>query len=710
MGKLDAALDLAERGAKIFPLIENSKKPIFEGWPDNASSDPERIRRWWTDPVLQWERSYNIGVTGLLIWDIDVKNGVDGEATLAELTAKHGPIPTSLTVRTPSGGKHIYLRSGNRVRNSAGKLGAGLDVRGYHGYVVGPGSEIDGKKYQIIVDSPIVDAPEWMVLTSMVAPGLARIREPGAIAENVELDAAKDKARTRAFLKEAPKAIQGASGNDTTFRVAVRVGDFGISEPVCLDLMLGEWNEACSPPWAPDELAEVVSHAYRYRGEPLGVDSLDAAFALPPPELDDADAASSGANAVSESERAAWNLKTSRTGVLLMTLSNADAILRKHPAFQGVLAFNEFQQTIFICQSPPWENARGAWTHRPWTDIDTLWAMRWLQSNSGGRMASITLETTRQAVELVASSHQFHPVQNWMNKLSWDGKKRAGSLFSWYFGAEDTPFNAAISLCFLVSMVARTMVPGCKVDTVPTLIGEQGNMKSMALSVLGGEWFRDSAFDMRSKDAFIAIQGCLLYELAELASVNRTEVEGVKAFISSRTDTFRPPYGRSVVHFPRQCVFVATTNQELFLKDSTGNRRFWPILVGKIDLENLERDREQIFAEAVAAYRAGARWWLPRDLEAEATKIQDQHHAVHPWEQIISEHLEVNRFIYAQGVHMNTLLPLVVRDAAQWNRGTVTILGEILNRLGWQSKLCRIQGEQGERVRKYFPKAPPPWV
>ena len=306
--------------------------------------------------------------------------------------------------------------------------------------------------------------------------------------------------------------------------------------------------------------------------------------------------------------------------------------------------------------------------------------------------------TAQQAMETIGAQTRIHPVRDWMDSLVWDTKPRLSTWLIDYFGVEDSPYVQAVARAWLISAIARIYQPGCKADGVLVLMGEQGAKKSQGLKVIGGDWFRDSIFDLSNKDAFIQLRGVWIYELSELSSLARADVEKVKAFMSSQVDSYRPPFGRANVEVPRQLVFAASTNAPEFLKDQTGNRRFWPVDVAdNIDIPELTTAREQLLAEAVAAYKAGEKWWLSKREEAEAKEEQDNHLAADPWEAKIRSCIKGLDGEF--GFSINDILMQIETDVAKWQGGWDSRVGNVIKKLGFYKKQVTYNGE---RVRRYF--------
>ena len=268
-----------------------------------------------------------------------------------------------------------------------------------------------------------------------------------------------------------------------------------------------------------------------------------------------------------------------------------------------------------------------------------------------------------------------------------------------YAGGDDCELNQTLSERFAVSCVARVMQPGAKVDTVLILAGRQGLGKSTFFRALcGADWFRDTALDIRNKDAFLALRGAWLYEMAELASVRARDAETVKAFLSATVDHYRKPYARNMVAQPRQCVFVGSTNEPSFLADPTGARRFWPVKVDRPpDVARVEQDRDQLWAEAVVRYRQGAAWWLEAGEGAELGDVHERYSHEDPWKTAITEWLAggADRFTVTE-----VLTDAVRMDLDKQAKHHEMRVGGILAGLGFEKKRTRINGARAYRWSK----------
>ena len=356
--------------------------------------------------------------------------------------------------------------------------------------------------------------------------------------------------------------------------------------------------------------------------------------------------------------------------------------LRAAPELAGLVRFNEFAARVEFARPAPWRHVEPG---LEWTDADDVDLQAWLQIRGLEVKARGTIA---DCVSRVARDNPRHPVRDYLAGLAWDRRERLTHWLLDYLGADGPPaYLEAVGPAFLVSAVARVMRPGCQADHVLVLEGPQGTGKTSAVRILGRPWIAEGIPDLANKDAALHLAGVWLVELSELAGMRRSEVEHVKAFLSRNVDRYRPPYGRRTVDEPRQCVFVATTNEAAYLRDPTGNRRFWPVRCTNIDLAALERDRDQLLAEAATRYRDGEAWHLTAEQAELAGSEQDARHYVTELEEDVREYLER---MAAQG-YIELAVRDVLRDALGINssddpRAAAAIgdrVAAAMSRAGW---------------------------
>jgi hypothetical protein len=298
---------------------------------------------------------------------------------------------------------------------------------------------------------------------------------------------------------------------------------------------------------------------------------------------------------------------------------NLCTILRWDERWRGRLTYDDFA-------------AEGLIDGRAQTDDDLLYLMEWIGVRYGIHPSR---DAVAGAVRLVSREWTSHQVRDYLEGLTWDGTKRVEGLLVKHMAADPSQawLYGRYSLRWMISAVARILKPGCKVDTMLILKGQQGAMKSSAFAALAGQWFGDSPIKIGTDDAPQALQGVWVQEIPELDSMRKREVTEIKAFLAAQVDRYRVRYDRLWTIRPRQVVMVGTTNEEVFLADTTGSRRYWVAdVVGPIDLDQIRRDRDQLWAEAVALYRAGKQWWLAKDEDVQRDERNEGYQQEEPWE------------------------------------------------------------------------------
>lgn len=403
--------------------------------------------------------------------------------------------------------------------------------------------------------------------------------------------------------------------------------------------------------------------------------------------------------------------------------ANVITALSFDAAFTGALVLDEFAQEIVVTRALPWD-AADIVHPRPWGEADDVRCAEWLQRHE----INVPPAVVGRSVVAVARNIRVHPVRDYLTGLAWDGTPRLDAWPVTYLGAEDTRLHRAMGAMWMISAVARIMRPGCKADHMLILEGPQGIRKSTALKALASdEWFTDELAELGSKDAAQQMRGVWIIEMAELDAIGRTDVSRIKAFLTRTTDRYRPPYERYVVTVPRQCVFAGTVNPDTYLRDETGNRRFWPVRCGDIDLDALRRDRDQLWAEAVVRFNAGSAWWMEdKELAVLAGVAQEARVQPDSWNVLIdrwlvSEKRQVNvgsgsydawRDEYVRrptpliDVSVEEILGQAIGlEAAKWGRSEQMRVAAVLKAKTWQR--YRTNGSEKDGIpREWRYRAP----
>lgn len=373
-----------------------------------------------------------------------------------------------------------------------------------------------------------------------------------------------------------------------------------------------------------------------------------------------------------------WERKLLRTkdNSFRKALTNVNVALGYHPDMRGRLRWNELACVVEKAKAPPWGR------EGEWTDADDAEAIMWMERAG---LPSFSPAMVRQAAESVARDHAYHPVRDWLASLQWDGTVRLPSWLGTYFGATNPEaYLADVGTWWLVSAVARAFRPGCQVDHVIVLEGDQGMGKNEAIQrLVGPEYLDQMSESLGQKDALMKLRGKWVLTLDELSSLKRTDIEKVKAFITDRIDRYRSPYGRRMESHPRQCVFIGTTNSSEWMADATGGRRWWPVRVTSLDFDGLSRDRDQLWAEAVARLESNEKWWPSTAEERErCADAVDEVVQVDPWESKIETYLAAR-----DQVEMADLLGSALgKEPKDWTRYDETRCGYVMKRLGWKRK------------------------
>ncbi len=318
--------------------------------------------------------------------------------------------------------------------------------------------------------------------------------------------------------------------------------------------------------------------------------------------------------------------------------ANVVTYLRFHPDWQGVIAYDAFAEAVITTRPPPWHLADGPrdLKHGIWSESDTARAVNWLMRDG---FLKVPPKAVDDSLLVVSESNIVHPVLDYLRDLKWDARQRLPSFLPDYFGTSDNEYTRGIGVRWMISAIARIHKPGCQVDCTLLIEGTQGLGKTSAFRALVPVpgWYADTGITIGDKDSYQNLHGVWIYGLDEIDSLKRGELTKVKNFLTATQDRYRPSYGRRAQTFPRQCIFGGTTNEDEYLSDRTGNRRFWPVRAGRIDVEAIARDRDQLWAEARTRYESGEPWHVDtpelRKLCAveQGARIQQD-----PWTEIVA--------------------------------------------------------------------------
>jgi putative DNA primase/helicase len=380
-------------------------------------------------------------------------------------------------------------------------------------------------------------------------------------------------------------------------------------------------------------------------------------------------------------------LQVNKSNTPLKSISNTVFYLQRHPELKGCIQYSTFDHETFITGKLPFCDDSRIGTS--WQDADDIALSVWLARHS----CPNNKNDIPQAVDLVAKENPYHPVADYLASLKWDGKERLDAWMTTYLGVESSEYSMAVGSRWMTAAVKRIFEPGCKCDYMLILEGVQGKSKSMALAALAGKWYVEDLAHVGSKDSKQQLQGAWIIEIAEIDKLGKQEAGDVKTFLTQRHDRFRPAYGRRLTKVPRQCVFAGTVNPDVYLKDETGGRRFWPVKCLQIELKDLAEARDQLWAEAVMLYKSGAPIYLETEaLEYLATIEQAKRFAVDAW------HFDVSKYCACKNiVFMDEILTALSVELHQRNNSHSIRINKIMRSLGYNAQRSR---EGGMRYTK----------
>jgi predicted P-loop ATPase len=654
------ALVLAEQGYHVIPL--NDSVAILKDWPALASTDPEVISNWWRDfPEA------NIGIaTGhkVVVIDQDPRHG--GVASLAKLEAQYGKLPVTLTVVTPGGGRHYYFQQpvNFKIKNSIGGLAEGIDVKGYHGYVGAPPSVrvATGKVYSFEVH-PSVD---WTTVPIAPLP----VSWKAAISK-----AKGHNAKIKAYKRVKPgEVVPEGSRHEAMLGYAMGLRKMG-GDSISIYRDLKKWADEHCPGHDDRHCFQMSESMMNYltldeqaeeRKEKANTSFITASPEEEGPDPDYID-----------------KLDCSETGVM-KTIKNVHCILNTSPQWHGVISYDDFAHRAIVMRD------LGSELFTKGAEVEDAHVTKIRLALNRAVGVDFGTPLIYDSMLSVAEEHRFHPVRDYLDNLTWDGTKRVGKWLNTYMGAPDDDYTSAVGQAFLISAIARVMSPGCEVDGCLVFEGDQNLGKNSAVNALMPvvKWRGVLGADLARPDTKLDIHGTWFVELQEMVHTRKAAVDELKAFLTETADRVRSPYGRINKRYPRQSVFFGSTDNDCYLKDTTGNRRFWPVACKPVvtniegsftDRDALARDRDQIWAEARDLFLAGVSWKLTAVVKALAKEEAEERMLPDTWDDTVSEMLEGKT-----EVTITEILVQLNLEIGKTGHLDGTRLADILRRLKWR--------------------------
>ena len=606
----------------IFPLCPNSKVPT------------EDAKAWQYTKPGDWTGLTQYGVNlppDILVVDADprnYRNGINSLAMLHQLVN----IPASYTVRTPRGGVHIYLRkpADLKIRHKLKEL-PGIDFRSVLQYVVGPGSHSEFGEYVLALQADIAQAPQKL-LDLLEAPEMTLLSSEALWDENAAT-------RYTEYAKTVEPAISGQGGNNHTYLVAAHGLTMGVPEQTCYEILSEHFNNRCLPPWPANELQNLVKHAYRYGRDTAGAGTAASAFKnVKPPEQENISDLQQYKKARDEGLLAKVEIYYYKDGRPRPTLSNAIEYLNLDSLTKDNLKFNSFKGKMEFDTPPPFIGDDNRVNDGAVRQLRTIWSRKYGFEISDKMMLD--------ALYVYSSRRTYHPIVDYFESLTWDKKERLPYVLHYTLGVKDALHTRAVSELLFLSATARIVYPGCKQDYMIVLESDQGFKKSQWVENLVPDPDYTTALlslDPKNKDTWINMAGKWIIEIPELNAVtSRTDANMLKNLLSVPKDTYRKPYEREADDFKRQSIFVATINPGPvgYLKDITGNRRFFPIQVNSVDLNVLIAMRDQLWAEAYHKIKNGVKWWIEdKDILATLKMEQDRRFERDPMQDMVADYI-----------------------------------------------------------------------
>ena len=604
---LDAAIEYASKGMAVFPLKVRGKDPLTKHGVKDATTNFNTIEKWWTK-----HPNANIGIAcgaasgGLLVVDLDEKeNGISGSDSLHNWERENGELPETVRSITGKGGAHLLFRIDHAEKNKVNLL-EGVDIRSDNGYIVAPPSiHPNGNRYEWEYD------PEEYEIAEADATVLKLL----SVGKKPEPD-----------KFTVPDKIPDGKRNDTIFKMACSLQSRGLADESIFIACAAENTAKCNPPLSDEEVRKIVESALRH----------DKGLSAPVVANTDIDLI--------------YDTDKDGNPKIRQCAENVARVILNDPALAGKIKEDTFGHRLIYLGQLEWRaegDTFGEWSDKDDSALRSYLHMRYRLRNKGDY---------EDGFNMALFENSYDPLVGYLNALEWDGTPRIDEALHHMLGVERTEYNIAVFRMFLQGAVRRAYEPGCKFDNMIVLIGNQGDGKSTLFRFLAcsEDWYTDNFNfrDTKNKATIEYMTGKWILEMGEMEVMKKDTITSneLKAFISSQADDYRVPYEKRPQRRPRQCIFCGTSNDKNFLKDRTGNRRYWPIDCHATDetkdrIFDYKTSRpylQQVMAEAVHYYKQhpDEDLKLPRRIELMAEEAQDEHLEEDVWVQIIDDYLD----------------------------------------------------------------------
>lgn len=649
------ALEYAVHGYAVLPLQSGKKIPLLKSWKkyQTTPATDEEINEWW-----EKNPSANIGIitgkiSGITVVDIDTK----GDKVVPLET-----FPPTYTVKTPSGGYHLYYEYDPRILQTANTFPQfpHVDIRNDGGYVVAPPSKNEKGDYVIFKNLPVAAFPVSLFLGS---EGKTPSKKRTALKLKIGVEVGGQENAMTSIIGKLVRSYREKDWEKEVWEAACAI------------------NETYKPPIKERDMQRIYESITKTERARLA--------GLIPSPIEMTDEQKEHMSKTTRNKR--YALTVNDDGIPHGNSSNIVRMLENDPALKDKVRYDVFRRVVQVKGDTEW---------RPYTDEETVKVMVYLQDEYN---RGITKLNVHDAIVHVAYGHQFDEPTEWLKSLEWDEEKRLEDWLIKTCGVPDDQYHRAVGSRWFLGLVARLVYPGCIFDNALVFYGPQNIGKTSILRIIGGEWYRSFTGNVADKDFLQLLNGAAIIDLDEGAALSKADSMRVKATISRTEDTYRAPYDRTPKTYHRRNVFAMTTNDHDVLRDPTGNRRFWMINFTKLaNFAWLEENRDQIFAEAYFVLMNKIS--LPEVPLQEAQDRQAEATALDPWEDVINSYISDKAEYSYNPELMKITTKEIYMEALQGNSmsnikdGDAKRIGGVLRRMGFDRK----QRREGSKREWFF--------